>query len=88
MQQNLDLGPVTADEPDDFANLDFAPMPEEMLRAFSIAARRDYLCLIVPPCPECRAVQVQLCNFTTPPDPELSAEWKCRECKHRWSWLP
>lgn len=30
-------------------------------------------------CPKCGAVQVQLVNFY-----RLPAEWKCRECKHRW----
>ena len=34
-------------------------------------------------CPECGAAQVQLVNFMRFP-----AEWKCRECKHRWCGEP
>lgn len=32
------------------------------------------------PCPECGAVQVQCLDWRDIP------QWRCRECRHRWSW--
>lgn len=52
----------------------------EQVRALTL--RRLRICKHAPLCPKCRARQVQLT------DSGVLAEWKCRECKHRFVFEP
>lgn len=47
-----------------------------------ISKRRIRICKQAPKCPKCKANQVQII------DSGLLAKWKCRECKHKWTYEP
>jgi rubredoxin len=53
-----------------------------MLDIKSILARQDLLYRNVPRCPACGADQVQIMQHEQP------AEWRCRECRHRFAFEP
>jgi ribosomal protein L37AE/L43A len=50
---------------------------------FAMSDRRRWLCRHAPKCPECGDPQVQLVDWFPIP-----AEWKCRKCKHKWTFEP
>ena len=47
--------------------------------AIAMADRRELYCKSMKPCPACGTNQVQLVDWT------VTAEWKCRKCRHKWS---
>ena len=63
---------------------DFEVTPAVMVSVMKTVERRLWLGQNGPNCPVCDAVQVQL-TFWTGATP---AQWRCRECGHRWSHEP
>ncbi len=56
---------------------------EMMIRAAeALMFRRRRLCSLAPRCPHCRVTNVQLVESAP------LARWKCRACKHRWTYEP
>lgn len=53
---------------------------DELLK---LSDRVAMLCHHAPRCPACNDVQVQVVDYTHTP-----ALWKCRMCKHRFSFEP
>jgi len=54
-------------------------------KAIQLSNRRIILCTnLVIKCPQCgEDEQIELIDYTTVP-----AEWKCRQCKHKWGYEP
>lgn len=51
-----------------------------MSNALKLSNRRISLSKKVPKCPSCKDEQVQLVEYNVSP-----AQWKCRKCKHKFS---
>lgn len=47
-----------------------------------LITRQEYICRNSPRCHECRSFQVQLLAQHEP------AEWRCRQCKHKFTFEP
>jgi hypothetical protein len=57
----------------------------DMAQLLKIADRREHLCRNPPKCPvtTCCTDQVQITDWFSIP-----AEWKCRRCKHKFTYEP
>ncbi len=53
------------------------------MRAGQILTRAEWIMRAHPVCPQCRDRQVQCTHWATAP-----ASWRCRRCKHEYSWEP
>lgn len=51
-------------------------------RVTALAIRRIRICKAAIPCPKCGTRQIYLYDHAP------LAEWKCRECRHRWWFEP
>lgn len=53
--------------------------------AIELSNRRVWLCKNAPICPKCNTKQIQLIQWTSV---DKSADWKCRKCRHPFSYEP
>lgn len=63
-----------------------ADVVDGMRSALQTGRMREALCRGAQPCPACGDRQVQLVAFAHDDGQLGLVDWKCRMCKHEWSW--
>jgi len=82
-QPHIDVAVAQAKAIEPYLVIDVTMRDEIIRQAEYWTNRRNFLSKSVPRCPACNDGQVQLIDlFPTP------AGWKCRICKHKFSWEP